>query len=257
MISEPDFDAIERYLCHAMTSQERVAFEKRMHGDPALRDAVEEVDALIKGIEMAVMKEKMNSFHEQLDKPETPGQKNIPHPNTRMLQSFSTVQYMVAASFLLLLAISVWWFATQRPPHLKLYAAYFAPDPGLITPMSADADYTFYTAMVDYKLHDYDKAISKWESLLPHKPESDTLNYFIGVAELARGNADTAIPFLQHVTKQSDSPFWDDAFFYLGMAHLKLGQLEDAAASLENTSNQRGLSVLDALKKKRLVDTGY
>jgi tetratricopeptide (TPR) repeat protein len=283
LVSEHDFDAIDRYLCNDMTEEERNAFEQRLRNDGRLQEAVGEFDILIQGVEMAVLKEKMNSFHTQIVNREThnpvPGdmvvrsnhdQNHAPvrqsdpsaaaktsptsgktSQNIRHLTGGSFVRYLVAASFLLLLAMSAWWFATQRPAHTKLFAAYFTPDPGLITPMSADADYMFYEAMVDYKLHDYDKAIPKWESLLPHKPDNDTLNYFIGVAELARGNADTAIPYLQFVSTQKESIFGDDAFFYLGMAHLKLGHLTEAAESLENTSNQRGISVLRALKKRQ------
>ena len=243
LVSELDFDAIERYLRHEMPEAERMAFEQRLHDEAGLHEAVKEFDLLIQGVGMAVLKEKMNSFHNQL------GKRKL--YNIKRLASFSLTQYMVAASFLLLLAFTAWWFATQRPAHMKLYAAYFAPDPGLITPMSADVDFIFYDAMVDYKLHDYDKAISKWESLLLNKPANDTLNSFIGVAELARGHAEASVPLLQFVTTQEESAFADDAFFYLGMAQLNLGHLSDAIETLENTTNQRGKSVLLALKKRQ------
>src|SRR5690606_23244373 len=109
-------------------------------------------------------------------------------------------------------------------PNQKLYAEFFVPDPGLPTTMSSTNNYTFFDAMVNYKQGDYKTAIKKWETLEAANTENDTLIYFLGVAHLAKGNTEDAISYLEKSKDFKDSVFKNDAYYYLGMAHLKNNQ---------------------------------
>jgi len=111
------------------------------------------------------------------------------------------------------------------------------------TTMSNNDNYEFYEAMVNYKQGDYKTAISKWEVLQKTKPNNDTLNYFIGVANMANKNETNAISFLENVTKNSEFTLVNDAYYYLGLAYLKVNKVDEAKANLlkSNTENSKAL----------------
>jgi tetratricopeptide (TPR) repeat protein len=162
----------------------------------------------------------------------------------------SLMPYLIAASFLLLVALAGWWFIFQPSEHEKLFAKHFVADPGLITPMSAGNNFIFYDGMVNYKSGEYARAISKWENLLVGNPSNDTINYFIGVAYLAKNQPTQAIVYFEVVTGIPESAFIDETWFYLGLANLKKGYLHQAREAIKRSEIDEARVVLQDLNKK-------
>ena len=130
----------------------------------------------------------------------------------------------------------------------KLFAKHFSPDPGLPTTMSTSLNYEFFDAMVNYKREEYDIAITKWERLLQDQSKNDTLNYFLGVSYLAKGDTQLADEFLQKIADHPESIFSRDAVHYRALALLKKGETEKAIQLLESNPSERNSDLLRDLR---------
>lgn len=239
-ITQEEFEHIEAYLNHQLKDDALLLFEKRLENEVGFKAKVEVIETIILGIETQALKEQLNQFHESIDTPtdsEINKVVNIRSSNWKYLS--------VAAAFVI--ALTGFWFFSGSSND-RLYADYFTVDPGLPTTMSSNSNYEFYHTMVTYKQGDYGKAIAAWQTQLLKKPENDTLNYFIGVAKLANKNEKDAISYLKKVSEAQASAFKNDAYFYLGLAYLKLNQNEQAIAALKQSSIPESEALIQKLK---------
>ena len=232
-ISQSEFERIERFLRGVMDSEEWARFQSDMEKDEQLHHEVDLQRKLLATVESGSV-----NVGERT--------KSIKKPNGITL-FLRYKWYAVAAS--LVLALGIWHFGFRQTAEEKLFATYFVPPTGLVTPMYATNNYIFYDAMVDYKRKDYDKAIAKWKPLLEQQPQNDTLNYFVGAAHLATGKAEASIPYLEQTVSIDESVFADEAWFYLGMAHLKTGNTVQAKPALEKSPLERSKAVLRRLNE--------
>ncbi|MGB5417384.1 tetratricopeptide repeat protein [Algibacter sp.] len=233
-ISQDILEIIEQYLNGSMTTQELKDFNQLLELDDEFKVKVKDIKTMLAGIETQNLKEQLDEFHEEI--PKTKVQK----PTKSKVRFLSFSKLAIAASIILAVG-SIWFFNT--PKNEKIYANFFKPDPGLPTTMSNTNNFDFYDAMVNYKHGDYTLAIDKWRVLQEKNPENDSLNYFLGVAYLANKNENVAIPYLERaIEAKDDFAFLGDAYYYLGLAYLKEGNMELAKKHLS-------LSETDAAKK--------
>lgn len=226
-IPQEEWEQIENYVRNTMPSAEKAAFEAGLSNDPALQRKVNNMRLLLMGLNEGVLHTKLESFHEEL--PQAAGQRKI----SRGLSPFKT--WLAAASILLLAGIGGWLLLGKGNSNERVFAAYFKPDPGLITAMSATDNYAFERAMIDYKKGDYPAAIQTWDSLQKEQPANDTLRYFLGAAHLANDNSKAALPYLQ--ASAAAGFFKDDAVWYLGLALLKEGKKAEAVKALRQSAH--------------------
>lgn len=221
-----------------MSTEELKAFKMQLQSDSDFKIQVEDIRTLLTGIETQSLKEQLDEFHKDIQK-------------QPIQNEFSKIRHLKFRKFVaaaaVVIALGSFWFFNQNSTD-KLYAKYFTPDPGLPTVMSDTADFEFYDAMVNYKQGDYKTAIKKWEVLKSKTPNNDTLNYFLGVTHLANKNEENAIYFLEQSIQNKSFPLVNDAYYYLGLAHLKKGNIELAKENLQMSSNETSLLILSKLK---------
>ena len=239
-ISTAEFESIEQYLLDRMETEQRIAFENRIQTDSAWAYKVEEVKLLLAGIETATMKERLNSYHENLKKnqPEKGGGKII----------FIQRKLTVAASVALLATISIWLFTTSKNKYEKIYATYYKPDPGLMSAMGVSDNYVFNKAMLNYKIGKYKAAIDEWGKLKIELPQNDTLNYFLGAAQQANGNNAAAVELLKSMTTDAAKPFYKDACWYTGLALLEQGAVKEAIPYFEKSDRPESKELISKIK---------
>ncbi len=234
-INPEDLAVIEQYLQDELTGKKRDLFLRRMDQEPGFREKVQEVRLLLLGIAESSLEEKLDHFHKD-------SITSVPGKRVRL------VYPAIAASLLLLVSLGVWWLS--REPHREhaLYTAYYKPDPGLMTVMSAEEDnYDFERAMVAYKNEEYDKAISIWKPQLAGKPGNDTLVYFLGAAYQARGHSDSALYYIREVAGQSASAFYKDANWYLALLYIRMGKNDEARECLSRSGHSKSGALLKQL----------
>jgi tetratricopeptide (TPR) repeat protein len=240
-ISQEEFEKLESYAMGTMDSSNTDLFEAELETNSELKNQLQEVRALIIGIESAVLKDKLNDFHEELN----PVHNLVSSPvnSRRILKWAAAAIFIVAVGFL--------WMLNSGSENEKLFAKHFKPDPGLPTTMSSNSNFSFYDGMVDYKRGDYTSAIQKWEDLVAtEQSPSDTLNYFLGVAYLANKNAPNAIHYLEATLQQDKSMFQKETYFYLGLAFLKQNEMESAKHYLGLSGLEASEAILSKLSKR-------
>lgn len=237
-ISQEFWERSERYLNEEMETAERSEFEAQLELDPELKKQFKEVENSILGIESAILKSKLDKFHEDLNpvRPlNPPGRKK-----------FTPWTWSIAA--VLVVALGLFGLLNTGNQNDKLFVKHFSPDPGLPTTMSTSINYEFFDAMVDYKQGDYNRAIQKWESLVNDvSVTNDTLNYFLGVAYLAEKDESKAIPYLEATIKTQGSIFQNECYYYLGLAYLKKDDIETATKYFRRSENVASKAILAEL----------
>lgn len=243
---QEEFELIEKYLEGTLEGANLIAFEKRLTEDSEMAEIVEEQRLLRDAIQEENLREKLNDFHHSLSE-------NKQSSSNKVIFLKSYARYAVAACIAVLLFWGGFTYLNgayaNKAQNEQLFAAHFTPDPGLPTTMSASDNYDFFDAMVSYKQEDYKKAITKWQPLLNKKPENDTLNYFLGVANLAQGNEDEAITFLQWAAENNNSHFLSDTYYYLGLAYLKSGKASLAIKALEKSDLDKSKPLIEKIKQ--------
>ncbi len=241
-ISQQELETIERFIFQQMTDEETVDFEKKLSTDFALQHKLETVKLLSIGIQEAVLEKKLDEFHFGL----LSIKKNRIHMPSK---SFAKKNWLIAASVVLIVAMGSLFFLNNNTKQEKLFAAYFNPEQGLISEMGTSDNYLFDRAMVDYKVGDYGAALKTWENLLESKPENDTLNYFIASAYLIEGKEEFAIAHFKKVIKNENSAFINDAFWYTGLALLKLNKKMEALSFIEKAEHENKAELLKEIEK--------
>lgn len=242
-ISQEEFELIEQYLSNDLPAAEAAIFKTRLLTDDTWRQKTEEMRLLILGINESALEERLNKYHAGITNT------SASSGSTGKLIGFSR-KWLAAASVVLMVSLATWLIVTKESKEEKLYAAYFRPDPGLLTAMGSSDDYSFEKAMVEYKEGNFKKAIDAWSKLRAAAPQSDTLNYFLGVANMAATNDKAAQEFLSIITSDSNKVFYKDACWYLGLTLLKNGELTKAAEWIQKSGHAESDKLIDAINNK-------
>lgn len=239
-ISPEELEQIEKYLQNNMNADEAASFAAKMQEDEEMRRKVNEVKLTFLGINEAVLTGKLQGYHEEMK----------PLIRQKKARALFPWRWSLAASVILLMAITTWWISHNANTNERIYSNYYKPDPGLMTLMSSgNTNYEFEKAMVEYKNGEYDKALRTWSKQLKEKPGNDTLLYFTGAAAQAMHNDELAIRNLQPVADNNQSSFQKDASWYLGLAYLEEGRKEKARFYIEKSENSQSHQLLKELSE--------
>jgi hypothetical protein len=212
-LDRPTFETIEAYVLDRMSAGERAAFEERLAGDEALRAEVVLERENIHAVELGGITRLLKEIGAEESKAKGAGGWS------------GYLKY--AAMFAVLATVSVWWLSRPNKAE-RLFAEHFVPDPGLPVAMGAVVDPAFSDAMVAFKLGHYAEARAKWTPLLQREQRNDTLLYYAASAALADDDADAAIPLFSDVGRTS--PFYGKSRWYLFLAYIRSGRVDDARA---------------------------
>lgn len=234
--TQEELELIERFWQQRfMDSAEESRLKERYITDEAWRAKADEVRLWMLAIQESVLEDKLEGFHRQMGPP-------------KKIRPMGWQKWAVAACTIGLLTVGILFFLSKTPEE-KLFAQYYRPDPGLPTLMGVSDHYIFESAMVDYKMGDYKKAIDSWKELLAESPGNDTLNYFMASALLADRQATQAIPFFEKVMADTRSHFLQDARWYQVMALLHIHEKSKAIAILEETEHPEKEDLLRKLRE--------
>jgi tetratricopeptide (TPR) repeat protein len=239
-ISPEEMITIEQYLLGQMDIEKKTAFEYKMNTDNIMASKVNEVKLLLAGIEAASLKERLNTYHDNI--------KTDLSQKGRSKVIFLQRKWLAAASVVLIAVLSVLFYTQRENKYEKLYAQYYKPDPGLMSAMGVGDNYLFNKAMLDYKTGNYKLAIEEWSKLKTSADPNDTLNYFLGAAQQAEGNSVAALTLLHSLASDDTRPFYKDACWYTGLALLRQGKINEAVSYLEKSGRPERNEIISLLK---------
>ncbi|KPQ12966.1 MAG: hypothetical protein HLUCCX10_14450 [Algoriphagus marincola HL-49] len=249
-ISQEEFEKFESYILGNMEAHEKAEFEKILASDKAFAQKLEEIKVILEGVEEAAFRKNLDRIYQELeakspDSNET--RKSVDKEKTIKLSPWNFI--FIAASLFLAIGVVVWLFLFQSDPSERLFMSYYKADPGLLTAMSSAISYEFDRGMVDYKSANYQEAINRWEKLIEDKPESDTLQFFLGSSYLALKKTDPAIFYFDAVISNENSSFQKDAIWYLGLTYVLEGKKDKAIETLSKSENPNATELLKKIRE--------
>jgi len=231
--SEEYYDRLDRYLDQSMPAEERRRFEEECAADAGLQYQLDRHRL----VRIAIMEKNLSS-----------AMAGFPQPGR--VRSITTRKWLAAASLVILASAAYLFFSSQRHDPAKLYGRFYHSDPGLMTTMGSADDYDFQVAMIQYKRGDYAGAAGAWKKLLPQRPSSDTLQYFLGCAYQAQNSLDTAFAFFQPVAANPNSAFYKEACWYAGLIRLRQNRISEAVALIRQSDRPEKDSLLNEIPSR-------
>lgn len=226
---------IDDYLLNKLDNTSRAAFEEKMRNDLNLRNTVEEQKLITQSVEEFNLRNTLDSFHTSIEK----------KSNKKIFYS-----WVAAAAFIaILVGVTSWVLFFRKNTTQQIFSENFVADPGLPTTMGNTSDYLFYDGMVSYKRKNYTKAIEKWKKIYHEKNKNDTLNYFLGVANLAEGKSKMAQIYFQRAILNKNSVFYEEAQYYYALSLIKEGSVAEAKKMLAKSSYSKSVVLLNQLEK--------
>lgn len=145
---------------------------------------------------------------------------------------FSPVLPFFAGILLCLLFFS----SCQPSQQDQLFDAYFEPYKDILSKRGAidNASPVLLDAMTAYNEKAYDEAITLFQQAQEFDPENPAIPFYLGVSYLAINKPKTAISHFTPVSNQQDLIFGAHTAWYLALASLKAGQLDQAIEQMEN-----------------------
>jgi hypothetical protein len=126
----------------------------------------------------------------------------------------------------------------ERPDPL-IAMAHFDPPPYRAVMMrdaGSDGQALFDAAMKEYTAARYEQAIPGLRAAASKEPGNVAFRFFLGVTCLLAGQTGSGIPVLRAVIAAGDTPFVNEAWFYMAKAHLALRDVPAARADLEHVA---------------------
>jgi tetratricopeptide (TPR) repeat protein len=113
----------------------------------------------------------------------------------------------------------------------------------------------FQTGMDQYQRNDFASARASLSDASKLDPEAAHIAFFLGITKLLTGQPNEAADDLRRTIALGDSPYREEAHFYLAKAHLKLGRVDDALAELERVVQLRGSLETQARALRNQLET--
>ena len=226
-------EKIERYKLHQMTEKEKTSFELELKEDAHLYQLYQEHAALINAVNTMGMKKSIAAFHS-----------NISTPKRTETPSFLKKHaWKWAAVILLLVTVGVGIFQQQKS---SLFRTYYHPDPGLPTLMSSDSNAEFMEGMVYYKEKQFKRAKRDWLNLYNADNKNDTLNYYLGMAEINLKNYQQAENYLNQVNQAS--VFYSKSRWYQALILIKQDRKSEAETILRSLNTHEAVELIQKIQ---------
>lgn len=244
-------DIIDRYLHHQLNDQELADFEMRLQQDPQLQKELNlmrgiKLGATLQGREQKILH--FQNLEKQIALKETDNQGLNPTWPWFM-------KLAVAASLVMAITISYFFFFDQRQTPEKLYSNYYKSYPNYLVENTRGEDHTqnpLYVAMQAYEAKDFNLTISELKKVLAANPHNHAIRTYLGLAFLENNQPQSAVVYLQAAWNAKDQEYGATAGWYLSLAWLKMGEVERSKKILQDLQNSQDQFYAD--KATRLLE---
>lgn len=235
---------IESYLDGSISQVEKEQFEELLSIDQEL---VKEL-ALHKSVNEAILDEETVRFRGTIRK--------IINQRTGKTGKFlHAIKYPLAASILLLIALSLWQIFFLKKSPAELYLAYYTPY--LSDNLTRSAEQSKDNIEVAYLLYqegDYESSFEILQSYFNESFDNQTAHYYMGLNAMELKMYNVALEEFKLVEQDPSTPFALHARWYIAMTFLQLNRPDEARqylislAQAESIYSEKAASILKKLK---------
>ncbi|GAB4025603.1 hypothetical protein [Spirosoma koreense] len=246
-MTESLFDEFEAYTENRMVPPQLDAFEARLEQDSAMRLALADYQRFRHSIEAIKLKQQLVSIHDRLDQR---GELAASPPATRFSVSWGGWTRLAIAAVVILVAGYGLLRVLRPTPAEQTFLTYYQPEP---VPRGMTACGPQLTPGISaYRSGNYERALVGFRQLPASEP---CVAYYIGLAQLALGNAPAAITSLNRALDATNAPdlISRKAEWYLALAYLKADRATDTRKLLIRISDQPE-HPFQQIAKKALAD---
>ncbi len=156
------------------------------------------------------------------------------------LQKTAKLYYAIAAVIIFGI-ISLLFLFTRNQLHESLFAEYYKPFPNTIPIVrSQDAGNLLQQAMWAYEKRSYTEASKHLQDLLDQEPENVLAHFYLGNALLFLNRPGQAVSHFQKIRYQNNHKLQEHVEWYLGLAYLKLREIERARTIFAEINARNG-----------------
>jgi tetratricopeptide (TPR) repeat protein len=216
---------IENYLEGSLDQGERHEFEEMLISEKHMAEEIQlhkELNDAIKDDELYLFREKVGEVIRDNSK------------KTIFLTTLSRkfIKYPVAASIVLLIAISLWQILSFDSPQ-KLFSTYYEPYlPDISTRSVSTSGDKIQLSCLSYQEGDYEKSFELLQAYLAKNPDNQSASFYLSLSAIELAKYDLAITELKKIENDATSPFAIHAQWYLAMVYLKTNNAADARKNL-------------------------
>ena len=222
-------DQIKAYLNGSLDEEARYEVENH------LLDC-ELCSAAVQGFASHYHFEKDQQLEQLADKFEPPN--TVVETEIRPLQrSYRLINRIAAAAAIILLPLAAFLYWNAQSDE-RLFSQYFQTYDSDYLALRGENDAVnpmLNRAMETYRQKDFLQSIPLFESYLETAPENTVAVFHAGMACIEAGQYKKAVRYLELV-RLNDSDYYEDASWYLALAHLQLKETAEAVAVLLDLS---------------------
>jgi hypothetical protein len=222
-------ELIEAYLEGNLSEEEKVDFEVRLLVDKDLEEEFELYKKIVgsfKDIQSKNIRQKLQAIDEELD-----------NRNNSSTNKF----YWWAGMAVSLIFLQIFLYKSNSTIPLPL-------EEGLPVLMGENNNVEFQNAMQLFKAGKYDASVNRFNRLINSNQDNDTLNYFLGYAELNVQQYLSAKTHLGIVYANKSSVFNLKAKYFLAYALYKNNKTEEAKVLLDELNSNSANPFIEETK---------
>lgn len=229
-----------------MSAEEAAVFENNLATDPLFREEFDYNKDLLDSMRIHYK----SALKHKLQKLEAvsvvPSQKK-----TSSRRIFKRVG--MAASIALAITLGYVLLFNRTDPQ-AIFVQYYAPYYNVLdgTERSME-DERGDLAMRLYDQQRYEEAVKVFDTALTKNPDNINLQFYKALSLMSIGQADSAIVQLQQVLENTQDQWYEPARWYLGLAYLQSGQVNQAKGifiaikASDDSYSERAIEILEAL----------
>lgn len=250
-IKEKDIDLIERYLEGNLQGTEAQEFESRVQSDLEFKNVLQEMETMVSGIKYTGRKNIMGHL-QQLEETLPP----LRQEREAKVVAMKRFRVWAAAASILLVAVTAIWLLTPRQlDQGQLFTAYYQHYPNVESPTTRSVEEATVRELAyqAYDREEFQEAINQFEAI-PDADSKSIDNFYLALSQLSTGNAVEAEGLLKDYILNGDEVMKGKAQWYLAMALLNQGELEETRELLQTIVGQQSYnfkkasSLLEELK---------
>lgn len=242
-----EYDAlVDAYLKGRLGEEESRKVERLVAEDPLFREEIQFRLQTTKAF-ARVEYERLKSRLQQLAMEAEPATVVIATRDRRRRWWYAAASVVVIG-----IASLVFWIQQPSRTPTELYVAYFDPYPNIVVPIVREANESNpqVAAYAYYEQRDYGRAYELFGQLIKDGEADAEASFYQALSAMALNRDREALSLLSTYMDSTNPKLMRQAQWYSAMAHLKIGETQEATGLLEQLAESRGYKQNEADKLK-------